>query len=121
MRVLLVCFCSLLFITPAVAAEKAPTIKSFIKEQAGKEYFLKIDLVEVNFGLRGVDAANVMADGTVSHRARVNLSQIQAQSGEDFAEDARVQIAKDCYSCAVRRVHARQWPAHERKYHHCRP
>ena len=92
---------------PVAAADKKLTVKSFAKSLIGQTYFLKIDAVEVNFGLRGVDAANVYADGTVSYRARVNaLSQIQAQSGEDFAEDARVQIAnmKDCMFCAVRRI-----------------
>jgi len=68
---------------------------------------LKIDVVEVNFGVRGVDATNIYQDGTVSYRARVNtLSQIQASTGEDFAEDARIQTAntEDCFFCAVRRL-----------------
>lgn len=43
---------------------------------------MKIDVVEVNFGVRGVDATNIYQDGTVSYRARVNtLSQIQASTG----------------------------------------
>lgn len=68
---------------------------------------MKIDVVEVNFGVRGVDATNIYQDGTVSYRARVNtLSQIQASTGEDFAEDARIQTAntEDCFFCAVRRL-----------------
>jgi hypothetical protein len=73
----------------------------------GQQLFLKIDVVEVNFGVRGVDATNIYQDGTVSYRARVNtLSQIQASTGEDFAEDARIQTAntEDCFFCAVRRL-----------------
>jgi len=107
MHVLLIATLTLFLCVPAEAAEKKLTVKKFCKSLVGQEFFLKIDVVEVNFGLRGVDAANVYEDGTVSYRARVNaLSQVQAQSGEDFAEDARLQIAskKDCMFCAVRRV-----------------
>ena len=91
-------------VAAGTAYPQTGAVKDYVKSLKGKEYFLKIDVVEVNLGFRGVDAANIYEDGTVSYRARVNaLSQVQASNGEDFAEDARLQIANEdgCLFCAV--------------------
>jgi len=73
-------------------------VKNHVSDFVGKEYWLKIDLVEVNFGLRGTDAANVFSNGEVSYRAKIGnifSRQVQSQDAEDFAEEARIQLAKN--------------------------
>jgi len=78
----------------SVSAQPAG-VKKHVKELVGQTFWLKIDLVEVNFGLRGTDAANVLENGEVSYRAMVaGLRQTQSQSAEDFAEEARLGLAK---------------------------
>jgi hypothetical protein len=70
-------------------------VKSHVAKIKGQTFWLKIDLVEVNFGFRGTDAANVLENGEVSYRATVGgIRQTQSQSAEDFAEEARLALAK---------------------------
>ena len=95
-RIIMVVTVGVLFLggkEPVLA--QSPEVKTHVSAIKGKEFWLKIDLVEVNFGFRGTDAANVLSNGEVSYRARVGgIRQTQSQSAEDFAEEARLQLAK---------------------------
>ena len=88
---------------------QSKNVKNHVSNFVGKEYWLKIDLVEVNFGFVGTDAANVFSNGEVSYRAKIGSifsRQVQSQDAEDFAEEARIQLAKDKKNkiSAVRRI-----------------
>ena len=62
----------------------------------GETFWIKIAFVEVNDGIRGIDAANVLENGEVSYRATIGgFRQSQSQSAEDFAEEVRNIITRD--------------------------
>lgn len=92
MRKLILTSLALLLLTGAVDA-RPKKVKDWCNSLKGQEYWLKIGVVEVNFGLRGTDATNVYENGNVSYRATINVRQTQASNAEDFAEEARLQLA----------------------------
>ncbi len=71
-------------------------VASHVAALKGKTFWLKIAFVEVNDGIRGIDAANVLENGEVSYRAAIGgFRQSQSQSAEDFAEEVRNIITRD--------------------------
>lgn len=91
----------LIFLTLAVSTIQSlnaqpADVASHVAALKGETFWIKIAFVEVNDGIRGVDAANVLENGEVSYRARFGgFRQSQSQSAEDFAEEARNIIARD--------------------------
>ena len=80
---------------PAQTADVA----SHVAALKGKTFWIKIAFVEVNDGIRGIDAANVLENGEVSYRATIGgFRQSQSQSAEDFAEEVRNIITRDALS-----------------------
>ena len=95
MRTLLV-FLSMTFASIQTIHAQPADVASHVAALIGKTFWLKIDFIEVNDGLRGTDAANILVNGEVSYRARFGgLRQSQSQSGEDFAEEARNTITRE--------------------------
>ena len=95
MRTFLVFLSMTLASIQSVRAQPAD-VASHVAALKGKTVWLKIAFVEVNDGIRGVDAANVLENGETSYRARFGgLRQSQSQSAEDFAEEARNIIIRD--------------------------
>lgn len=95
MRTLLV-FLSMTFASIQSAQAQPADVASHVAALKGKTFWLKIAFVEVNDGIRGVDAANVLENGEVSYRATIGgFRQSQSQSVEDFAEEARNIITRD--------------------------
>ena len=95
MRTLLV-FLSMTFASIQFAQAQPADVAGHVAALKGKTFWLKIAFVEVNDGIRGVDAANVLENGEVSYRATIGgFRQSQSQSAEDFAEEARNIITRD--------------------------
>ena len=95
MRTLLV-FLSMTFASIQFAQAQPADVASHVAALEGRTFWLKIAFVEVNDGIRGVDAANVLENGEVSYRATIGgFRQSQSQSAEDFAEEARNIITRD--------------------------
>ena len=89
-------FLSMIIVSVQTVQAQPADVKSHVAALKGKTFWLKIDLVEVNDGLRGIDAANVLENGEVSYRATIGgFRQSQSQSAEDFAEEVRNIIARD--------------------------
>ena len=71
-------------------------VASHVAALKGETFWIKIAFVEVNDGIRGIDAANVLENGEVSYRATIGgFRQSQSQSAEDFAEEVRNIITRD--------------------------
>jgi hypothetical protein len=81
----------------AVSQPKA--LKDYSKGFKGSSYWLKLDLVEVQYGLRGVDAVNVMASGDVVYRMTTSGANAQSQTPSSSAFIAKARLDK---SAAVR-------------------
>lgn len=95
MRVLFVCL-SLTFASVQTVQAQPADVTRHVAALTGETFWLKIAFVEVNDGLRGIDAANVFENGEVSYRATIGgFRQSQSQSAEDFAEEVRNIIARD--------------------------
>ena len=95
MRILVVILSMTVAWIQAVQAQPAE-VYSYVAALHGKTFWIKIAFVEVNDGIRGVDAANVLENGEVSYRATLGgFRQSQSQSAEDFAEEARNIITRD--------------------------
>jgi hypothetical protein len=77
--------------TYVIASGQPATLVAHTKSLEGRTYRLKIDLVEVHYGLRGVDAVDVLESGDV--RYRVSSPKIVTSTSEDFLE--KVQGAGD--------------------------
>lgn len=95
MRTLLAFLSMTIATIQSVQAQPADVV-SHVAALKGKTFWLKIAFVEVNDGIRGIDAANVLENGEVSYRATIGgFRQSQSQSAEDFAEEARNIITRD--------------------------
>ena len=95
MRILL-SFLSLAIATIQPLRAQPADVAAHVAALKGETFWIKIAFVEVNDGIRGVDAANVLANGEVSYRATLGgFRQSQSQSAEDFAEEARNIITRD--------------------------
>ena len=95
MRTLFVFLSMTLALIQSIQAQPAD-VSSHVAALKGKTFWLKIAFIEVNDGLRGVDAANVLENGEVSYRATFGgIRQSQSQSAEDFAEEVRNIIIRD--------------------------
>ena len=95
MRVLFVCL-SMTFASVQTVQAQPADVARHVAALRGETFWLKIAFVEVNDGLRGIDAANVFENGEVSYRATIGgFRQSQSQSAEDFAEEVRNIIARD--------------------------
>ena len=95
MRFFLV-FLSMIIVSIQTVQAQPADVKSHVAALKGKTFWIKIDFVEVNDGIRGTDAANVLENGEVSYRATIGgFRQSQSQSGEDFAEEVRNIIIRD--------------------------
>ncbi len=71
-------------------------VRRHVAALRGSTFWIKIAFVEVNSGLRGTDAANVLENGEVTYRATIGgFRQSQSQSAEDFAEEVRNIIIRD--------------------------
>jgi len=79
---------------PGLVSVQTEEVKDYCKNLKGRIFWLKIGVVEVKNLFRGVDATNVLPDGEVSYRASINIHQTQSQDPEDFAEEARIILAK---------------------------
>ncbi len=92
-------FLSILVASIQTAQAQTADVASHVAALKGETFWLKIDFVEVNEGIRGTDAANVLENGEVSYRARIGgFRQSQSQSAEDFAEEVRNIITRDALS-----------------------
>ena len=95
MRILL-SFLSLAIATIQPLQAQPADVASHVAALKGETFWIRIDFVEVNDGIRGVDAANVLENGEVSYRATFGgFRQSQSQSAADFAEEARNIITRD--------------------------
>ena len=95
MRFFLV-FLSMIIVSIQTVQAQPADVKSHVAALQGKTFWIKIDFVEVNDGIRGIAAANVLENGEVSYRATIGgFRQSQSQSGEDFAEEVRNIITRD--------------------------
>lgn len=95
MRAFLI-FLSMTFASIQTIQAQPADVVSHVAALKGKTFWLKIAFVEVNEGIRGIDAANVLENGEVSYRATIGgFRQSQSQSAEDFAEEARNIIIRD--------------------------
>lgn len=70
-------------------------VKKWASSLKGQEFFLKIDVVKVQYLFRGTDATNVFPGGLISYRATIGSRQTQSESAEDFAEEARIRSAAE--------------------------
>lgn len=74
-------------------------IQKWADSQVGKEVWLKVDVVTVQYGLDRTDATNILADGSVSYRGRVGgdivnlMRQTQSSTAEGFAESINLKSA----------------------------
>ncbi len=94
-----VVFLSMLVASIQTAQAQTADVASHVAALKGETFWIKIDFVEVNDGIRGVDAANVLENGEVSYRATIGgFRQSQSQSAEDFAEEVRNIITRDALS-----------------------
>ena len=95
MRILLISLSLAVAAIQSIQAQPAD-VASHVAALKGETFWIKIAFVEVNDGIRGVDAANVLENGEVSYRATFGgFRQSQSQSAEDFAEEARNIIIRD--------------------------
>lgn len=91
-----VVFLSMIIVSVQTVQAQPTDVKSHVAALKGKTFWIKIDFVEVNDGIRGIDAANVLENGEVSYRATIGgFRQSQSQSAEDFAEEVRNIIIRD--------------------------
>ncbi len=70
-------------------------IKNWAASLEGQEFFMKIDVVKVQYLFNGTDATNIYPGGTISYRATVGTRQTQSENAEDFAEEVRIHSAND--------------------------
>lgn len=95
MRILL-SFLSLTIATTQSVQGQPADVASHVAALKGETFWIRIAFVEVNDGIRGIDAANVLENGEVSYRATLGgFRQSQSQSAEDFAEEVRNIITRD--------------------------
>ena len=95
MRTLLVILSLAIATVQSLQAQPAD-VASHVAALKGETFWIRIAFVEVNDGIRGIDAANVLENGEVSYRATIGgFRQSQSQSAEDFAEEARNIITRD--------------------------
>ena len=91
-----VVFLSMIIVSAQTVPAQPADVKSHVAALKGQTFWIKIDFVEVNDGIRGIDAANVLENGEVSYRATIGgFRQSQSQSAEDFAEEVRNIIIRD--------------------------
>ena len=67
-----VVFLSILVAFIQTAQAQTADVASHVAALKGETFWLKIAFVEVNDGIRGTDAANVLENGEVSYRARID-------------------------------------------------
>lgn len=77
--------------------EKDSTVQAMAAELRGKQKWLKIDVVKIQYTLGGKDATHIYPDGKVYYRAKVGegmdaFRDTQSTTAEDFAEEARKKI-----------------------------
>ena len=70
MRFFLV-FLSMIIVSIQTVQAQPADVKSHVAALKGKTFWIKIDFVEVNSGIQGIDAANVLENGEVSYRATI--------------------------------------------------
>ena len=70
-------------------------VKNWAESLQGQELFMKIDVVKVQYLIRGTDATNIYPGGKISYRATVGSRQTQSEKSEDFAEEVRLFGAKE--------------------------
>ena len=72
-------------------AEAAPPadVRSFIGGLQGQTRWLRIDVVRVQYPLRGEDATNVYPDGLVRYQMRLGIRRTESTSAEEFIRDAQ--------------------------------
>ena len=86
-------FC--VFTDTSIAYERvSKDVKEYCKSLKDKTFWMRIDVVRVNFFIGGKDATNVYRDGTVSYEATVQSAvsfsrQTESNDPEDFAEEIR--------------------------------
>jgi hypothetical protein len=67
-------------------------VESYAKAFEGESRWLKIDLVEVHYGLRGIDAVNILESGRVVYAGSTGDAMAQSQMGTsaEFIAKARL-------------------------------
>ena len=73
-----------------VVQAQSDAIKDYAASFEGQVLWLKVDVIRLQYLLRGTDATNVYPDGNISYRARIGIRQAQSDDAEDFTEEARV-------------------------------
>ncbi len=78
-----------------VGYAQSPDVKNWAASLKGQEFFMKIDVVKVQYLFNGTDATNIYPGGKISYRATVGTRQTQSEKAEDFAEEVRIRSAKE--------------------------
>lgn len=85
-----------MFLSSSQLYAQPKDVKEFCKSIVDKTQWLRIGVVRIQHVVGGTDATNVYPNDRVSYRAKFGgLRQMQSSSAEDFAEEARIQAAKD--------------------------
>ena len=91
---------------PAAAAPP-PDVRSFIGGLQGQSKWLRIDVIRVQYLLRGEDATNVyFPDGMVRYQLRLGIRRTESTSSEEFIRDAQRSLQQNDTEGQVRVANA---------------
>jgi hypothetical protein len=72
---------------PALAASPPPGVVDLLKGLEGKDTWLRIDVIRVQYPLNGKDATNVLPDGHVRYRLLMGFRSTESTATEEFTKD----------------------------------